>query len=172
MDKWTPPWWKTSPSWLFPLLFGVGFMITQYLSWRDVWLKQGTPERPSVPKGIQLEWQTISHSSDDPAAAAKTSFTLVAEEDLRGKAVRISCDGPIYDKEFWTHAKSGDLVHQGDVRNEDTHSVIFDFSGERLATAQPFTAITGRVDSVMPLRVIRVEWVKLKAESSGRHRGH
>jgi hypothetical protein len=36
MDKWNPPWWKTSPSWSFFLLF---FIITQYLAWRDVWLK-------------------------------------------------------------------------------------------------------------------------------------
>jgi hypothetical protein len=39
MDKWNPPWWETL------LLFGVGFMITQYLAWRDVWLKMGESQQ-------------------------------------------------------------------------------------------------------------------------------
>ena len=44
-----------------------------------------------LPKGVDLK------QTDD---GLETSFVLITTEDLRGKAIRLSCDGPIYKKSF------------------------------------------------------------------------
>jgi len=166
LDKWNPP-WKDH------LLLLVGcFIIAQYLAWRDAWLKRAAPQRPILPRGLKLESQAIFHSDDPDHSNAPeiTTFMLVAKEDLRGKAIRVLCNGPIYEEEFWTQGTVGTLIYKGDVLAEDTHSMIFDFGGELLATIPSFTAIAGKVASRVPIRVTHVEWVKSRA-GLVRHRG-
>ena len=114
-----------------------------------------------------MESQTVSHVRLD-GSPERTEFALIAPEDLRGKAIRVSCDGPIYFKDFVVHANPGQRAWKEDIRDDDINSAIFDFSSDRLAV-RPFTAFTGYVGSVRSLRVTHVEWVEARAMAVSRH---
>jgi hypothetical protein len=81
--------------WLFVLL---ALTVAQFLAWKDAWLRSGTPEQPHLPKGFRLK-QSMSHAQGQEAPE-RTKFELAVSEDLRGRAIRVTCNGPIYAKDF------------------------------------------------------------------------
>lgn len=99
IGQWSPTFEKDKPEWLSPILIGAGFVITNYLAWRENWLKLGL-ERPSLPKDLKLI-QSIVHQDSREPEMVKFTLTLTSEGDLRGKAVRIFCNAPIYTKRFY-----------------------------------------------------------------------